>query len=212
VKRLRIPTKAELEQALGALIDWFAETDVQDIEEYVVKLRAQNPGITDDDLARKIVRRKSLKCGLVGAVTGIPGLLALPATVPADLITCWRIQIVMAVAVARVYSHTAKTTDLKTDILLILAGNAANYALKRLGIEVGKSITKNVIDKVITREVMKGIWKVVSQKIITKAGEKSLTSFMKAVPLVGAPIGFAFDYPAARIVGRNAITCYSGAG
>jgi hypothetical protein len=212
MNRLRIPNKAELEAALGALVDWFAETDVQDIDEYVVKLRAQNPGITDDDLAHKIVRRKSLKCGMVGAATGIPGLLALPATIPADLIACWRIQIVMAVAVARVYGHSARTTDLKTDILLILAGNAAKEALKRLGIEVGKSITKNVIDKVITREVMKAIWKVVSQKIITKAGEKSFTSFMKAVPLVGAPVGFAFDYPAARIVGHNAITYYSGGG
>ena len=212
MKRLRIPTFDELQTALGDLVEWYAHSNIQDIEEYVVKLRAQNPGLAPDDLARKIVRRKALKCGLVGAATGVPGVLALPVTIPADLIACWRIQIVMIVAVAKVYGHTATSTDLKTDIILVMAGDAAKEALKRVGIEVGKSITKKVIERVITGEVMKGIWKVVSQKVITKAGEKSLVSFMKAVPLVGAPIGFAFDWPAARIVGRAAVKYYSGGG
>jgi hypothetical protein len=85
-------------------------------------------------------------------------------------------------------------------------------ALKRIGIEVGKSVTKKVIDRVVTREVTKSIWKVASQKIITKAGEKSLVSFMKAVPLVGAPIGFAFDWPEGRIGDASGIKYYSGHG
>jgi hypothetical protein len=207
-----MPTRAELEQAFGALVDWFSRTDSHVIEEYVAKLRAQNPGITDDDLAWKIVRRKSFKSGLVGAATGVGGLIVLPLTIPADLIACWRIQITMAVAIACVYGHTAKTTDLKTDILLILAGDAAKEALKRVGIEVGKSVTRKAIERVITRQVMVKLWAVVGQKIITKAGQKSMVSFMKMVPLVGAPIGFAFDWPATYLVGRNAVKYYSGRG
>ncbi len=62
MKRLRIPTFDELQTALGDLVEWYAHSNIQDIEEYVVKLRAQNPGIAPDDLARKIVRRKALKC------------------------------------------------------------------------------------------------------------------------------------------------------
>ena len=54
------------------------------------------------------------------------------------------------------------------------------------------------------------IWKVVGQKIITKAGEKSMTSFMKMVPLVGAPVGFAFDWTATQAVGKLAIKYYRG--
>jgi len=212
MKRLRIPTHDELQKALGDLVDWFVHSKAEDIQEYVAKLRAQNPDVAPDDLARKIVRRKALKCGLVGAATGVPGVLALPVTVPADLIACWRIQIMMIVAVAIVYGHTATSTDLKTDIILVMAADTAKEALKHIGIEVGKSVTKKVIDRVVTREVMKRIWKVVSQKIITKAGQKSLVSFMKMVPLVGAPIGFAFDWPAARLVGRAAIKYYSGGG
>ena len=212
MKRLRLPSAEELQTALSGLVEWYAQSNIQDIEEYVVKLRAQNSGIGPDDLARRIVRRKALKCGLVGAATGVPGVLALPATIPADLIATWRIQIVMVVAVARVYGHTATSTDLKTDILLVMAGDAATEALKRVGIEVGKSVTKKFIDRVVTREVMKKIWAIVSRKIITKAGEKSLVSFTKMVPLVGAPIGFLFNWPAARVVGGQAVKYYSGGG
>lgn len=195
---------------LERIIDWIISTDPMDVSAYAEKLREQNPGISNDELAKKIVSRKSLKSGLVGAVTGLPGLIALPATVPADLVASWKIQAYMAVAIAYVYGHTPQTTDLKTDVYLIMAGDAAKEALKRVGIEVAKSVTKKAIDKYITREVMKQIWKVVGQKIITKAGEKSLISFMKMVPLVGAPVGFTFDWVATHAVGKTAIKYYSG--
>lgn len=88
-------------------------------------------------------------------------------------------------SIAYVYGHTVQTTDLKTDIYLILAGNGAKEAMKKIGIEISKEVTKKAVDKYITKEVMNNIWKVVGRKIITKAGEKSLTSFMRIVPLVG---------------------------
>lgn len=212
MKRLQLPSKESTQQALIELVTSYAQSSIPAIDKYVARLRSQNVGLSDDDLAALIVRRKSMKCGLIGAATGVPGILALPATIPADLIGCWRVQIVMAVAVARVYGHTPDSTDLKTDILLILAGDAANQVLKRVGIESGKHVTKRLVQKYVTREVMKKVWKVVPQKILTKAGEKSMFSFMKSVPLVGAPIGFAFDYPAAKTVGKVAIRYYSGGG
>lgn len=199
-------------KALEGIIDWFIHADHQNIRGYVSKLREQNPGISDDDLASKIVRRKALKNGLVGAVTGIPGMLMLPVTVPADLIASWKIQVYLALCIAHLYGHDARTTDLKTDIFLILAGDSAKEALMMFGVEVGKAVTKKAVDKYITREVMVQIWKVVGKKIITKAGEKSLTSFTKLVPVVGAPIGFAFDWGAAKVVGANAIKFFSGKG
>lgn len=95
---------------------------------------------------------------------------------------------------------------------LIRAGDAAKEALERFGIEVGKEVTKRAVQKHITRNVMVQIWKYLGRKVITKAGEKSLTSFTKTVPLVGAPVGFAFDWSAARVVGSNAQKYYSGGG
>ncbi len=195
---------------LEKLINWMIASGQEHLDSYINHLKYQSPGLSRDDLAHKVVNRKSFKNGLVGAATGLGGLITLPVAVPADLVASWKIQITLALAVARVYDHTRYTTDFKTDIYLILAGNSAVEALKRAGIEVSKGVTKKAISKYVTREVMKKIWKVIPQKVITKAGEKSFTSFMKMVPLVGAPVGFAFDWAAARAVGKTAIHYYSG--
>jgi hypothetical protein len=196
-------------EVLNKIMDYFT-ADPNIICSYVKKLREQNSNISTDDLARKIVSRKAIKNGLVGAATGIGGFITMPVTVPADLVASWKIQITTALAIAYIYGHTSSTTDLKTDMFLILAGDSAKEALKRLGIEVGKELSKRAIERYVTKEVMIKISSMIGRKIITKAGEKSMTSFMKAVPLIGAPVGFAFDWTATRALGHFAIKYYSG--
>lgn len=146
---------------------------------------------------------------MIGAITGIGGIITLPVAVPVDLVCSWQIQASMALSIAYIYGHTKDTTDLKTDLYLILAGDSAKEILKQFGIEASKSLTKKMVNKYITREVMTKIWKLVGRKIITKAGEKSLTSFVKMVPLVGAPVGFTFDWASTQFVGNIAIKYYS---
>lgn len=202
----------ELQRYLDKLLDSVIKTDPAQVKEYVDKLRAQNPGITDDLLARKIMNRKTFKNGLIGAITGLGGLMTLPVAIPANLAATWRVQAIMACAIACVYGHTLNTTDLKTDIYIIIAGDSTKEVLKRFGIEISKAATKKTIDTYVTREMMKKIWAVIGAKIVTKAGEKSLTSLVKLVPLVGAPVGFFFDWTATRAVGEYAIKYYSGKG
>lgn len=210
MKNVSLPSKEDLENALGTVMDYVLSTDSVKIESYIDKLRKQNPGISSDDLAKKVLHRKSIKNGLVGGITGLGGVITLPVAIPADLVCSWRIQASMAFSIAYIYGHTKETTDLKTDLYLILAGDSAKEALKRFGIEVSKSITKKAVDKYITKDIMVKIWKVVGQKIITKAGGKSMTSFMKMVPIVGAPVGFVFDWTATQTVGNIAIKFYRG--
>lgn len=83
-------------------------------------------------------------------------------------------------------------------------------ALKQMGIELSKAVTKKAVQKYITKDIMLKIWRAVGRKIITKAGEKSLTSFVKLVPMVGAPVGFMFDWGATQAAGRFAISYYRG--
>ena len=210
MKNIALPSKNELQNALETVMDYVISTDSATIESYVNKLYEQNPGVSCDELAKKVLHRKSIKNGLIGGFTGLGGLITLPVAIPADLVCSWRIQASMAFSIAYIYGHTKETTDLKTDLYLILAGDSAKEYLKRLGIEVSKGITKKAVDKYITRDIMVKIWKVVGQKIITKAGEKSMTSFMKMVPLVGAPVGFVFDWTATQAVGNIAIKFYRG--
>ena len=52
--------KEDLENALATVMDYVLSTDSVKIESYIDKLRKQNPGISCDDLAKKVLHRKSI--------------------------------------------------------------------------------------------------------------------------------------------------------
>jgi hypothetical protein len=204
------PGVAEKAGALERMIDRMVISAHPKIAPYVERIRARYPGVTDIELARKIVRRKAFKNGLVGAVTGMGGFMTLPLAVPADLFASWRIQITMILAVAQAFRTEADPADLKTDVLIVLAGDSAKEALKRVGIEVTRAMTRKAVQKEVSQEIMVKIWGGLGRKVASRIGRKSLTRFDRATPLVGAPIGFAFDWFATKAVGRKAIRYYSG--
>jgi uncharacterized protein (DUF697 family) len=180
------------------------------VEEYVNNLKRLNSGLDPRQLAQKIISRRSLKAFGVGAVCGVGGLLTMPITMPSDLYLTFRLQARMVLSIAHLFGWNIKDEDTITDVLLVMGGNAGGSAIKNFGIGIGQEYTKKAVQKHITRDVMKKINKIISRKIISKAGEKSLTSFAKLVPLVGAPIGGAFDYASTQAVGKTALKFYSG--
>jgi hypothetical protein len=199
-------------KSLDVILDKMIDSSQAGIALNIQKLKEQNPGISTDELAKKIIRRESIKSGMVGAFTCIGGTITLPVAIPVDLAVTWRIQIILAITIAYLYGYNSKKMDLKTDIYIILAGDAAKEALKQLGINITNEITKRAVKKYITRNVMKKIWKIIPQKIITKAGEKSFINITKTVPVISAPVAYTIDWYATKTVGKFAIKYYSGKG
>ena len=180
------------------------------IEDYVENLRRLNPDIDNSRLVKKIISRRSLKAGGVGAITNLGGIVTMPITMPADLYLSFRIQIRMVLAVAYIYGWDIKDRETATDVLLVIGGNGTMEALSSAGIKIGEEFAKKAVNKYINREVMKKINKIVSRKLITKAGEKSFTSFTKLVPVVGAPIGGTINWVGTQAVGKTAQQFYKG--
>lgn len=129
MKKIGLPSKEELQKGLEIVMNHVISTDSTIIENYVNKLYEQNPGISYDELARKVLHRKSIKSGLIGAITGAGGLITLPFSIPTDLVCSWRIQASMAFSIAYIYGHTKDTTDLKMDLYLIIAGDCGREVL-----------------------------------------------------------------------------------
>ena len=157
-------------------------------EEYVPTLREQNPEMSNDELAQKIVRMKSLQCGVFGVITGALGVGTLFTTIRGNA-KRWKVQIDMVMAIAEVYGYTAELID----VMLIVTGGLAKEELKRAGIEIGEEVTRKAVEKRVTRATMK-------------------TIFPKLAPLIGSVISFIIDRPAVRLVGNVAIKYYSGRG
>lgn len=195
--------------AIERMVDRMIASASPRIGLYVERIRLRHPGIGEVELATRIIRRKAFKNGLVGAATGLGGFATMPVMVPADLLASWRIQIAMIIAIAHVFGRAVDPTELKTDVLVLLAGGTAKEALKRLGIEVSKTMTRKAVQKEISQEVMAKVWVNLGRKIAARLGRKSVTRFRRSAPLIGAPIGFAFDWYATREIGRRAIRYYS---
>jgi len=196
-------------QDLLLLLRKTVQEEARLVEEYVAQVRRLNPEKTSLELAKRIMWRRSLKAGGLGAVCGLGGFLTVPVTMPTNLYYGFRIQARLGLAVAHIYGWNIHEDDTITDMLLVMGGSSSIEAAKNLGIPIGQEFAKKAIQKYITRDVMKRINKVISRKIITKAGEKSLLSFAKLTPLAGAPIGAMFDLLGTFAVGRAAIKFYS---
>lgn len=193
---------------LDAFITTFIEESDTWILPYLEKLQTQKKPMSPHKLARLVVRRKAQKNGLVGCITSLGGFAAFPITIPTDLVLSWKIQIGLILTIAKIYGHTAQTTDLKTDIYLVMIGNSTKELFTQLGIEASKAVSKKVLGKYISKEITQELWKIMGRTIIVRAGEKSLISFIKFIPFIAAPVGFVFDWKMTTTVGKNAIKYY----
>jgi hypothetical protein len=186
------------------------ENEAVFIDEYVEQLKRLNPGISNEELSRKIIWRKSLKASGVGAICNLGGFITLPVTMPAELYWCFKIQAQMVLGIACLYGWNIHDEDMATDILLVMVGNAAINVIGKAGARIGQDLAKKAVSNFITREMMKKINRILSRRIITKAGQKSLTSFAKLAPVVAVPIGAGIDLVGTRQIGKMALRFYKG--
>ena len=199
----------DLKGVLTKIVERVVTTDATHIRDYVDKLKRENPNLSKDELAKLVVSRKALKNGCVGAFGSLGGAFALPVAVPAEWLATWRIQANMALAIAYVYGHTLEERDLKSDILLIMAGDAALSSIKDMGIEFTQRLTRKAIQAYLSEEALKKLIATLPKIIIGRTTRKASQRIMRLVPIASAPVGFAFDYAAAKAIGRAAIAYYS---
>ncbi len=206
-----------IEKDKNLMVEWldqyisdYISTKNEEVSKYIEEFRKKYPDASKVELAKKIKNSKSFRNGLVGAATGLGGLLALPVTIPTDLVISWRIQIPLIYTIAAIFEQTANLDELKTDIYIILAGRNAQEIFKNAGVDSLNNLTKTAVKKHIKREVMMRMWRIIPRKLITSAGEKTVSGFMKLIPLIGAPVGFTFDFVDAQITGNFAIKYFKG--
>ncbi|WP_239787620.1 EcsC family protein [Tenacibaculum finnmarkense] len=166
-------------------------------ESYLVK------GGEKRDMANSLIRWQNTKAGTSGFLSGLPGVIAMPVTIPANLASVMYVQIRMIAAIAHLGGYDLKDDKVKTLVYACMAGNGAKDILKDVGIVIGKKMTtqllKNVSGKTITAINQK-----VGFRLLTKFGEKGAINLGKAIPLVGGIIGGTFDTVTTNTIGNIA--------
>ncbi len=163
----------------------------------------------NDDLSncKDLIKWQSTKAGTSGFLTGLGGLVTMPATIPANLASVLYVQVRMVAAIAYIGGYDLKDDRVKTLVYLCMAGNGAKDIVKDIGIVFGKKITQTMIGKISGKTITE-INKKVGFRLLTKFGEKGLLNLGKAVPIIGGVIGGGTDIVSTNAIGKIAIKVF----
>ena len=115
----------------------------------------------------------------------------------------WLLQARMVAAIARIYGHDISEERVQIAILMVIIGQDVKEVCKQAGIKIGTKFTYKLIEK-IPGTVLTKINQLVGFRLLTKAGERSIISLTKMVPLVGGIVGGSFDAVTCRTTGKAA--------
>lgn len=162
-----------------------------------------------DEAVRLLVRSHVAIAGTQGFVTNIGGLVTLPVALPANVGAAYLVQSHLAAAIACVYGHDVQDDEVRTAILLCLAGNAGTEVLKQFGVQIGKRAGMAAIKR-IPISVIRSINQRVGFMLLAKFGTKrAAVTLARGIPLVGGVVGGTVDATATRAVGAAAKRFFS---
>ena len=153
--------------------------------------------------AHALIRWQTAKAAGLGFITGIPGLPAMPVTLPANLTSVLFIQIRMMAALAHLGDYDPNDDRVRTLCLACLCGNAARLILREAGVEIGKKMAVSALKRV-PRKTFIEINKKVGFRLLTKFGEKGAINVGRAIPLLGGLIGGGVDAAWTKAMGDRA--------
>jgi len=161
-----------------------------------------------DARVRTLINWETSKNFTTGFVTGLGGLVTLPATLPAGLGSSWLIQARMVGAIAVLGGHDVDEDRVRTLALLSMAGDAGKEIVKRAGIDLsqrtGKAALRNVPGHVLIE-----INKRAGFRLLTKSGTTGVLNLSRGIPLLGGVVGGSVDAAMLRTVGRAAHSLFA---
>lgn len=143
-----------------------------------------------------------------GFLTGLGGLLTLPAAVPADFTALWLTQARLAGAIAHLRGYDLRSEEVRSVVLISLIGSSATEVLAAAGVEIGTKTAVGMI-KQVPGKVLIEINKKVGFRLVTKAGSKGIVNLTKLAPIAGGIVGGGVNLVSTRAVGAWAKTNFS---
>ncbi|MFD9544115.1 hypothetical protein [Streptomyces sp. NPDC060022] len=176
-----------------------------------------------DRVANESIRYETAKVSALSAAAGIPGFIAMPATVPADLAQYVGHMLRIAQKLAYLYSwpdlFSADNDDLDDatkGVLTLFFGvmfgtQSANAAVGKVAGMISEQVAKKLPQQALTKGVVYPIVKKVAQYLGVEMTKQTFAkSVSKAIPLVGAAVSGGLTYATFRPMSKRLKTHLSG--
>ena len=175
------------------------------------ELRLSDPNATAEELARKAVKDARKWAAAIGGATGAVAspVTMLPAAV-ADMAAMLKLEGKLAGTVGALLDPDSlnDADTFRKEIISVVFPGAISQALRKLGIRASEEATKNLVRKLIGREAVKDLTERAAKMLGIRLTEKAIAT--KAVPLVGAGIGAAWNFVEVQAVGNRAVAYHLG--
>jgi hypothetical protein len=191
------------------------------IRERVNLLRAANPGLSDDELARLLIKTTRYRVAATGAASGAlaiaPGLGTLLAlgTATSQSLYALEQQTELVLAIAMLYGHELGGSDERLIEALVVVGIAGGSVKLRENLLVagGQRITVGAFRQLPQRFVSRAGGRVLSRIMARVLGTRAASTIGRAAPMaVGMAIGAGFDWLSVSALGRAAMRYYGHGG
>ncbi len=191
------------------------------IRERVERLRAQNPGLGPDQLARLLIRSTRRRVAATGAASGAaaiaPGLGTLIAlgTVTSQGLFALEQESELVMAVAMVYGHELTGSDDRLLEALVVVGISSGAVKLRENLLVagGRRVTVAAFRRLPQAWLGRAGGHFLATVLGRVVAGRALTSVARVAPLaVGLVAGAGFDWLAVSAIGRAATRYYGPGG
>lgn len=174
-------------------------------------LRIRYPEERPAQLAERLVSSVALRAGLWGAATGTLALFTLPVGLPAGVAMTLLLEAELLFALLALYGFSSAGEVGRARLFALWAGGGAVQAARSAGLKVGTDVVGRALAGSLPGRLIGRINPILLREILKRLGLSWLPRALKLWPLVGAPIGFAFDRAALKALGRQAIAALEAA-
>ncbi|MGD9100127.1 MAG: hypothetical protein PVF45_06570 [Anaerolineae bacterium] len=137
------------------------EADEEAAAQRVAELRQTHPDATTAELIERLIKRKAVRTGAVGAVTSgaavIPGLGTLTSLtfgVAADIGVTFKLQAELVLEIAAVYERQLSAVEKRNAVLLVSGiGAGANQLLSQTGARIAQRTSERLAQKAVTKAI-----------------------------------------------------------
>jgi uncharacterized protein (DUF697 family) len=191
---------------------------------YQLAANYTDSGKTPEECARNFINWQTGKAGATGFALGLPGLAAMPLTIPADLASVSYLQLRMIAVIGILFGWEATSDQLRTVAFSCLLGTAAGEAVRDVGVKAstrfGSRIIRNISGKSLKRVndffgihnlLIKGVnggakgGAKAAASAGARAGSKGIVNLSKMVPLLGGVVGGGLNIVFTRQMGQIAV-------
>jgi hypothetical protein len=159
----------------------------------------------DRDQALRVIVRDHRRLGALGGfATGLGGFFTMPISLPANVVEFYLLATRMTAATAKVRGYDIDQPEIRSAILLTLAGADSDDLLKKAGLAASGGKLSSVALNRLPAPALMVLNKAVGFRLLGRIGQGTFARLGRAVPIVGGLIGAAVDVYMLGRIGKQA--------